>query len=172
MHVQNEYEQAKYLARKRQNMFEKHYNPSHSKSKPKHLRFEDPVPEKVESRDICGMLELIKGTRHHTTQKLLPRRPSRVLTRGSLANAAYIFPTAITESCKIYGTSNAKEDIDVVVSKGDGRYRALLFVRGDDVPGLVGAYEGAVDAALGSLLDVMCEKAGAELMAKSKIAQL
>jgi hypothetical protein len=64
MHYQNEYEQAKYLARKRQNMFEQHYRPSRSNSKTKHIHFEDPAMEKAEGHDICGMLALIKGIRH------------------------------------------------------------------------------------------------------------
>ena len=71
MHYQNEYEQAKYLARKHQTMFAQHYKPPRSKSKPKHIHFEGPVPEKVESRDICGMLELIKGIRHHTSTQII-----------------------------------------------------------------------------------------------------
>ena len=93
---------------------------------------------------------------------------SQTLTSALLANAAYIFPTAITERHRNQRTSSAKEIFDVIVSKGDGRYRALLFVQGDDVLGLVGACESTVDAALGSLLDVTCEKVGAELVTKSK----
>jgi hypothetical protein len=60
-------------------------------------------------------------------------------------------------------TSTAKEVLDVIVSKGDGRYRALLFVRGDSVAALVGAYEDTVDAALARLLDLTCEEVGGEV---------
>lgn len=86
------------------------------------------------------------------------RLSSTLLTLRIAANAAYIFPTTVAKHST--GRGNAKEIFDIIVKMKDGRYQALLYVRGDKIPNLVGGHGNNVVAALESLLEISCEKVG------------